>query len=135
MTPVSPMGVMPLLLRVVAATAAASLILTIWLILQLVIPRGIQPLLDTGPLGFLTLAGWAVTLLVGPVAAVQLWRLRRSGRIAALVVFGFGLLYYTVGLIWLRAPQALTGEIGVAMVAHAVPVAILALPAARRACR
>lgn len=128
------MTVMPLLLRVVAATAAASLVLTIWLILQLVIPRGVQPLLDTGPLGFLTLAGWAVTLLIGPIAAVQLWRLRPSGRVAGLIVFGFGLIYYTVGLIWLRAPEALIGDIAVAMLAHAVPVAILALPAARRAC-
>ena len=128
------MSVMPLVLRVIAATAAASLILTIWLILQLVVPRGIQPLLDSGPLGALTLLGWAVTLLVGPIAAVQLWRLRRSGRLAALIVFGFGLLYYTAGLLWLRTPEALTGHIAAAMVAHAVPVAILALPAARRAC-
>ena len=128
------MTLMPLALRVIAATAAASLVLTIWLILQLVIPRGIRPLLESGPLGALTLVGWAVTLLVGPVATVQLWRLRRSGRLAALVLFGFGLLYYTAGLLWLRTPEALTGQIAVAMAAHAVPVAILASPAARRAC-
>ena len=126
---------MPLVLRVIAATAAASLVLTIWLILQLVVPRGIQPLLDSGPLGALTLGGWAVTLLVGPVAAVQLWRLKESGRLAAIAVFGFGLLYYTAGLLWLRTPDGLTGQIAAAMVAHAVPVLILATPAARRHCR
>ena len=129
------MSVMPLLLRVVAATAAVSLVLTIWLILQLVIPRGIQPLLNTGPLGVLTLAGWAVTLLIAPVAAVQLWRLKESGRLAALAVFGFGLLYYTAGYFWLRSPQSSGGQIVAAIVAYAIPVVILSLPAARRQCR
>ena len=128
------MTIMPLVLRVIAATAAASLVLTIWLILRLVVPHGIQPLVYGGALGALTLVGWAVTLLVGPVAAVQLWRLRPSGRLAALILFGSGLLYYTAGLLWLRAPGALTGQIAAAMVAHAVPVVILASPAARRAC-
>jgi apolipoprotein N-acyltransferase len=129
------MSVMPLVLRMIAATAAASLVLTIWLILQLVVPRGIQPLLDSGPLGALTLGGWAVTLLAGPVAAVQLWRLKESGRLAALAVFGFGLVYYIAGYFWLRSASASGRQILAAIVAHAIPVVILALPAARRHCR
>jgi hypothetical protein len=123
-----------LLLRAISATAAISIVLTIWLVLRLVGPRGFAPLAGAGPLGILTLVGWAITLAAGPIAVVQLWRLKESGRIAGLIMFGFGLVYYAVGFVWLRAPEAQTSQIVTAVLAHAVLVVILALPAARRAC-
>lgn len=66
-----------------------------------------------------------VTLVVGPVAAVQLWRFRESGRRAGIVLFGFGLAYYVVGLIALRAPDASVAQIVVAATIFAVPLLVL----------
>ena len=125
---------MPILLRIVAAIAAVSVIFTIALIVMLVGPRGLRPLLETGPLGIFTLVGWVITLAAGPIAAVRLWQLRQSGRLAGLVLFGFGILYYVAGLIWLRAPEAQTTQILMAVAGYSVPFIILAVPAARRAC-
>lgn len=125
---------MPVVLKSIAATAAVSLVFTIWLMLAIVTARGVRPLLAGGALGLLTLAGWAVTLLLGPVTAVQLWQLKDSGRRAGLVFFGFGVLYYMAGFLWLRQPGAHSAQIAAAVVAYALPAVILATPAARRAC-
>lgn len=125
---------MHLLLRIIAATAAVSVVFTIWLIAMLVIPRGFRPLLNAGALGIMTLLGWAVTLVLGPFAAVQLWRHRESGRRAGLVLFGLGVVYYGVGFFALRAPEAQPGQIAAAAIAYALPVVILASPPARKAC-
>jgi|SRR5687768_3466704 apolipoprotein N-acyltransferase len=129
------MSVMPLLLRVIAATAAASVVFTIWLMLVVLSAGGHRQLFAAGALGALTAIGWVVTLTLGPLAAVQLWRLKESGRLAALAVFGFGLVYYIAGYFWLRTSSASSRQILAAVVAYAVPVVILALPAARRHCR
>lgn len=125
---------MHILLQIIAATAAISVVFTIWLILLLVSTRGIPALLGAGALGVMTFVGWAVTLILGPFTAVQLWRLKESGRIAGLILFACGALYYLAGLLWLRAPEAQSGQIVVAVIAYTVPVVILALPSARRAC-
>jgi apolipoprotein N-acyltransferase len=125
---------MILVLKAIAATAAISVIFTVWLILMLLSTRRFPSLASAGPLGILTLVGWAVTLTLGPYTVVQLWRLKQSGRLAGIVLFAFGAVYYTAGLIWLRGPGADTAQILVALVAYALPAILLALPAARRAC-
>ena len=126
---------MPILLKAVAATAAASVIFTIWLVLALLSAGADLRVLAAGALGVLTIIGWVVTVTLGPVAAVQLWRLKESGRLAAIAVFGFGLVYYVAGYFWLRTASASGRQILAAIVAYAIPVVILALPAARRHCR
>ena len=126
---------MHIVLKAVAATAAASVVFTIWLMLVLVSAGAHRQLFAAGALGVLTALGWLVTLTLGPVAAVQLWRLKESGRLAALAVFGFGVVYYTAGFFWLRTPGAPRTQIVAAIVAYAIPVAMLALPAAKRHCR
>jgi apolipoprotein N-acyltransferase len=129
------MSVMPLLLRVIAATAAASVVFTIWLMLAVLSAGGPRQLFAAGALGALTAIGWVVTVTLGPIAAVQLWRLKESGRLAAIAVFGFGVVYYTAGYFWLRSASASSRQILAAIVAYAIPVVILSLPAARRHCR
>lgn len=125
---------MHLLLRVVAAIAAVSVVFTVTLIAMFVASRGISSMLQTGPLGIMTLIGWALTLTLGPIAAVQLWRHRESGRLAGLVIFAFGVVYYLAGFFWLGTPAAQSGQIIGAAIGHAVPLVILSLPQARRAC-
>jgi hypothetical protein len=123
-----------LLLRIVAATAAISVVFTIWLILVIGTAGGFSALVRGGALGVLTLIGWAVTLALGPVTAVQLWRLKESGRKAGLILFGFGVVYYIAGFLWLRAPEAQTSQIAMAVIAYALPLVFLALPGTRQAC-
>jgi hypothetical protein len=125
---------MPILLRGIAAILAVSVVFTLVFIPTIVGPRGFGPLLRAGPLGVMTMIGWAVTLGIGPYAGIQLWRLRKRGRIAGLIVFAFGVVYYLAGFLWLRAPEAQSAQIIAAIIAYAIPVLILASPPARRAC-
>jgi hypothetical protein len=46
--------------------------------------------------GVATVLGWVFTLALGPVAAIQLWRLRESGRMLSLFLSLFALIYYVV---------------------------------------
>jgi len=48
-------------------------------------------LLLTGAPGYLLVAYWLVALAVGPFGSLQLWRQRRSGQIASIVVVVSGL--------------------------------------------
>ena len=125
---------MPIVLRAIAAIAGVSVLFTLVLIAAIVGPRGFGPLLAAGPLGLMTIAGWIVTLAVGPYAAVQLWYRRERGRIAGLILFGFGAAYYLAGFFWLRSPEARSAQIILAFAGYAVPLLILASPQARRAC-
>jgi apolipoprotein N-acyltransferase len=125
---------MQALLRIIAAIAAVSVVATLVLMAILIGRAGLRPFLVASPLGILTLIGWAITLALGPFAAAQLWRHRESGRIAGLILFGFGAAYYLAGFFWLRAPEAESGQIIAAIIAYAIPVLILASPPARRAC-
>jgi hypothetical protein len=120
-----------LLIRIVAVLSAFSVAGTVWFIAAFAAAGGMQELLSSGALGILTIACWCVVLLAGPVAAVQLWRFRRSGRRAGLVLFGTSVLYYGVGLLALRAPEAPVGPIITSAVIFAVPLLVLLAPRAR----
>jgi hypothetical protein len=64
------------LIRIVAVLAAVSVLSTLWFISAFAAAGGLRPLLTSGLLGGLTIVGWVITLVLGPVAAVQLWRFR-----------------------------------------------------------
>src|SRR3989442_50907 len=75
----------------------------------------------------------AVTIVGGLIAAIQLWRFKRSGRTVGLVVFGVELFYQTVWLAILQEPGArLPGIVAVATF-DLLGVIILSLPSCRRA--
>jgi hypothetical protein len=120
-----------LLIRIVAVLAAVSVLGTLWFVVAFAAAGGLGPLLSSGLLGGLTIVGWVIALVVGPVAAVQLWRFRESGRRAGIILFGFGLLYYAVGLFALRAPEASVGQIVAAATMFAVPLVVLISPRAK----
>jgi hypothetical protein len=125
---------LPLLLKSIAAVAATSVAFTLLLVVLIIGRGGFTPLLNAGVFGVVTLLGWVVGLTFGPLATVQLWRLHERGRIAALILFGYGFLYYVAGYFWLRSPEASSTQIVAAAIAHLVPVLILASPQAKRAC-
>jgi hypothetical protein len=123
---------MRLLVRMLAVFAAVSAFATVWFIATFADAGGLLPLLTSGLLGALTIVGWVVTLVAGPVAAVQLWRFRQSGRLAGIILFGYGLGYYLVGLLALRSPDASIGPLFAATMIFGFPVAVLLLPRTRK---
>jgi len=122
---------MRLLIRIVAVFSAVSFLGTVWFVAAFASAGGVRTLLGSGLLGGLTIAGWVIALVVGPVATVQLWRFRQSGRRAGIVLFGYGLAYYLVGLLALRSPEAAIGQILAAAAMFALPLLVLLLPRTR----
>jgi hypothetical protein len=116
----------------VSGLAGVSVVGTFWFVAAFASRGGLGALLRSGLLGGLTVVGWLITLVVGPVAAVQLWRFRESGRRAGIVLFGFGCVYYVVGLLVLRAPGASIGQIVAVAAVFAVPLFVLLSRRARR---
>lgn len=123
---------MRFLIRLVAVLAAASVLATVWFIAAFAVAGGLRALLSTGPLGGLTIAGWAIALVAGPVAAIQLWRLRENGRRAGIILFGSGFAYYAIGLVALPSADASISQISAVATVYAVPLAVLLLPRTRR---
>ena len=121
---------MRLLIRFVAVLAAVDVLGTVWFVAVLAAAGGLRALLSAGLLGGLTIVGWAIAL-VGPVAAVQLWRFRQSGRRAGIILFGYGLAYYLVGLLALRSPEASIRQLFAAAATFALPLVVLLLPRTR----
>ena len=115
---------MRIVLRLIALLAALSVVQTLWFLVMIVAPGGFRGLTPTSVLGALTFIGWIVTLIAGPITAIQLWRLRDSGRRAGVLMFGAGSAYYLGGLT-IRTPEAPIGPILIAVVCFVVPLSVL----------
>jgi len=89
--------------------------------------------LEKGPLGYLSVVEMLVTITAGPFAVVQLVRLRRSGWIAALIFWGTLATYFVLALTVLRPPSILVGTSVRTPLWGSLLVAVLCLPAIRRA--
>ncbi len=124
---------MTIVLRVLSAFIALNVALTIWAVVWLV-RSGFLDAFVAGGLGRLTLAGWAVLCAIGPVAAVQLWRLRESGRRAAVAFAAVGVLYYVVGSALFRTPESSLAGLAFGILSAGVPLMILVSPRAKQAC-
>jgi hypothetical protein len=122
---------MRLLIRIVAVVSAVSVIGTVAFVADFAAAGGLRGLPASGLLGGMTILGWVITLVAGPAAAVSLWKLRRRGRRAGIILFGYGLAYYLVGLIALRSSEASTRQIVTAAMIFALPLVILVLPRTR----
>jgi hypothetical protein len=120
-----------LLVRLVAVLAAASVVLTLFFIPGFASAGGLRALVTSGALGVLTIVGWVITLVMGPIAAVQLWRFRETGRRAGIIMFGYGLAYYLIGALGLRSSEASIGQIVIAATIFALPVIVLLSPRTR----
>jgi uncharacterized membrane protein len=111
-----------------------AVLLTVLLIGQFAVSGGLIALAESGPLGFATFGAWFLILVAGPLASVQLWRFRRVGLILTAALCVLALIYYLVGLFFLRAPGAPAGSLGVAVLLNGAVLALLVSPTARRAC-
>jgi hypothetical protein len=105
---------------------------TVVFIVQFAFRGELGALVRSGALGLTTIIGWLLILTTGPIAAIQLWRLRRRGLFAAVILCGTALTYYIVGLLFLRVPEAPVVPIVVAAVINGLVLSLLLSPAARR---
>jgi hypothetical protein len=124
---------MRIALRMLALLVALSVAFTVMFIVQFNAAR-LKALTATGTLGIVTYAGWVLTLLIGPFAAIQLLRLRNSGRIAAAILFGIMTAYYVLGASLFRDPGTPIVPIAFTALLCAMCMAILLLPQSRRVC-
>lgn len=125
---------MRIVLKLLSIALWLGIIGTLLIVLRFWRLGGIRPLMAIGAFGPMTVVGWVLTLAVGPFAAVQLWRLRESGRRAALLLGGFTLLYYFVPPLFFPQPSAPSPKIWTAIGGNALLVLLLLSPSARRAC-
>jgi hypothetical protein len=116
---------MRLAVRGVAVLAALSFSATLAFIAGFARGGGAAALVSRGAFGVATIIGWAIALTAGPLAAVELWRFRERGRIAGLILFGWGVLYYAAGMVAWRSSAAPLTPILVALAVHAVPFVLL----------
>lgn len=123
---------MRIALRVIACVIAIAVIQTAVLIAQLPWGGGLGPLVRSGALGLTTMAGWLIVLTAGPLAAIQLWRLRRSGLFVAVTLCGIAFTYYVIGLMFLRSPEAPVTPLVMPIVINGLVLSLLLSPAARR---
>ena len=114
---------------------AAAALFTLYACLVFVGSMGLRHFSQFPGLMSSTVVLWIVTIFGGPIAAIQLWRSRKSGWLIGLVVFAVGLLYYTVGFAVFGGPGAYLPVIVVATPFHLLGVALLSLRAPRRAIR
>jgi hypothetical protein len=123
------------LLRITSVVLVAMVAFTALLVFRLTRdPSFLHRLLATGAFGYMTLIGWAVTAIAGVPAAVQLWRLRKSGLLGASVVFGTSFTYYALGLTVFRRPESAISSLVYNILFSSIVLVLLVSPPARRTC-
>jgi hypothetical protein len=126
-------ALMRLALRLIGILAAFSVVATVLFIFRFGLV-GLHAVIATGTFGVVTIAGWVLTFVAGPIAFVQLLRLRNSGRVAAIVLFGCMPIYYVVGMIAFRQPNAPLAPIIALSVMLSLLLVVLLLPIAKKIC-
>jgi hypothetical protein len=125
---------MRLLLRAIAVITGLNFLVTATSLLPFVLSGGLTTLIRSGAIGGLTVLAWILTLIVAPVAAVQLWQFKRSGLLLSAGLSGLAALYYLAAMLFLPA-SAGQGTAPVApLVVNAASFALLLSPTARRTC-
>jgi hypothetical protein len=123
-------------LRIIALFAAASTAMTLLFVADLVETGDVSALIRSGLLGAVTIFGWLLAVIAGPLTAVQLWRFKEIGRRAGIALCGFGVVYYVAGfLMLLRRPGASAEQIGLSLVVFALPLGVLLSRRAKEICR
>lgn len=122
------------LLRIFATLvwlAVASTLILIWQTWRL---GDIGALARTGIFGAVTAFGWILTLILGPFAALQLWRLRESGQRASLFLASYTFLYYAGGWFFFEPAGGVTFQLGLTMLWNSLFCGVLLSSPVRRIC-
>ena len=124
---------MKVLLKIIALLVGIAVILTLLQVMQF--SRGGDiAILTRSAFGIITLISWLIILMCGPIAAVQLWRLRRVGLYLSAMLSGLAFVYYVGGLVMSRGHGVLLKPLLIAVIANGVVVAILLSPKALLTC-
>jgi hypothetical protein len=123
-----------ILLKIIAVIDALAVLRTVVMIVQFASTARLAALIGSGAFGITTLAGWFLILVAGPVASVQLWRLRRIGLYVAASLCALALAYYLFGYLANRGPELRIAPLVAPIVGNAVILALLLSPTARRVC-
>ena len=121
-------------LRIVAVLVALAVVRTLLMVVHFASTGGFTALVRLGSFGIVTIAAWFIILTTGPIASIQLWRLRPLGLLMTVILSILAFIYYVVGLFLWRRPEALFGPIVWAIALNAAFLALLLSPAARRTC-
>jgi hypothetical protein len=95
---------MKIVLRIFVVFVGLSVIVTLASVLRLAVGGMMAVFIHSGALGLMTVGLWYIFLTAGPVASVQLWRLRRRGLFLTAILCALVFAYYVAGLVFLRAP-------------------------------
>jgi hypothetical protein len=122
------------LLRLLAVAVVIAVIGTILLVGRFWSFDRFKSLIDSGSYGYVTIFCWLVVVVAGPFAAVQVWRMRRSGLITCLILTLSTFLYYTVGWLFYARAEADHSKLLLAIGCNVLLALLLISPPARHAC-
>ena len=125
---------MKILLKIVAVIVGLAVLRTVLMVFQFASTSRLAALIGSGAFGIITIAAWCLILVAGPVASVQLWRLRRIGLYVAASLCALALLYYLFGYAANRGPELRLAPLVVPILGNSVALALLLSPSARRIC-
>ncbi len=122
-------------LKVLAGILWWPILATLLLVWRLWRADSLKTVVESGLFGAATALGWALTLVMGPVAAILLWRLEERGRRVALCLSLFALGYYLISWAYFRSPQTNYLNLAFAVAGNFAFAAILLAKPAREACQ
>ena len=125
---------MKVLLRMLALLVAFAVVATALFVRRILMHHGPQIGLARHPLAIITFLRWAMILLIGPFAAIQLWRLKSSGRTATMILLATAMCYYLMGFLFFRAPSARPGMIVLSILCNATVFVFLCIRSVRKLC-
>lgn len=125
----------PLLLRAIALLTALLSIQVLMALLPFAFTGQLRSLAGTGVFGIVTIASWLVTLVIGPIAAINLFQLKRLGLRLTATLSALAVLYYLASLFLLQVPEGQgTPPLG-PLIVNAASLTLLLSPTARRICK
>jgi len=123
-----------IVLKIIAVIDALAVLRTVAMIVQFASTARLAALIRSGAFGITTLAAWFLILVAGPIASVQLWRLRRIGLYVAASLCALALAYYLFWYLANRGPELRIAPLLTPIVGNAFILALLLSPSARRVC-
>ena len=123
---------MKIVLRALAIFEAYYVLFTAFMAFWLFQHKALHIVVTRTPRLVMTLVECGLVLCIGPLAAVQLWRLKPSGRIATMILFGSAVCYHLVDLLFFLGLQA--GRIVLSIFVYSALFILMCTQWVRRLC-